>query len=581
MAMAPPIDTAAHESPSPDQRLIVRWRRRRWVTVLGLALLGVVVAYGFVLRAWLVAHTPLTSDQAVVGLMARAAMAGHFSTFYWGQAYGGAEPYVAIPFVWATHGSPFALGATAAFCWAVAAVVIGVAVALVTGRRFIGVAAGTLAWVWPYAVVWNSLRESGFRAVNVVCGLIMIYAAVRIHRGGNRWGNGAVLGLAVGVGWWSSPEIAYFAVPTAVVLAASWKRAFARGARWSRPWHPGPVVVACGAAVLGALPWLVTNIGSSFASLRASSLPTYHGIGYVGRLSVFFRAMLPVQLGVRSVPGGQWAVGPVAGPVLYGLLVAVLVVSLVRAVVPGRRGRAAAPAMGAACGVLAFPFLYAAVPSTAYWLDGRYGVALPALVILTVAMAWVGVPDTGDVPARPRRARHMRRRAVGPTGVAVACASVLAGAVLTVATAQASGVPDRPSAFFSGWSNPEQPAQTVDNELLSHGIHDAYADYWVAYVLDDLAYGRLFVSPSSLDVRRWPAATAAVLRAPRQAWLFVAPGHGLAADQAFGNPEPGPGGYSETVFKWLLAEQAVAFRVVHLGVLDAVVPDRRVTLPRP
>jgi hypothetical protein len=581
VAIAPPIDTPAPERPSTDQPPFVRQRRRPWVTVLGLVVLGVVVAYGFVLRAWLVAHSPLTSDQAVVGLMARAAMAGHFSTFYWGQAYGGAEPYVAIPFVWATHGSPFALDATAAFCWAVAALVLGAAVALVTGRRFLGAAAGTLAWVWPYAVVWNSLRESGFRALNVVCGLVMVYAAVRIHRGGSRWGNGAMLGLAVGVGWWSSPEIAYFAVPTAVVLAASWERAFARGARWSRPWRPGPVLLACGAAVLGALPWLVTNVGSSFASLRPSSLPTYHGIGYAGRLSVFFRAMLPVQLGVRSVPGGRWAVGPVAGPVLYGLLVAVLVASLVRAVVRGRQGRAAAPVMGAACGVIAFPFLYAAVPSSGYWFDGRYGVALPALVILTVAVAWVGVPERGDESARPRRARRMRRRAIGPTGVAVACLSVLAGAVLTVATAQASGVPDRPGAFFSGWSDPEQPAQTVVNDLLAHGIHDAYGDYWVAYVLDDLASGHLVVSPSYLDVRRWPAATAAVRRAPHQAWLFVAPGHGLAANLAFGNPEPGPGGYSETVFKWLLAEQGVGFRVVHLGVLDAVVPDRRVTLPRP
>ncbi len=555
-------------------------RRASWLT--GAAVLAVVAAYGFALRAWLVAHSPLDSDQAVVGLMAKAALAGHFSTFYWGQAYGGAEPYLAAPIVWATHGSPFALDATAALLSAVAAVVVGAVVAEATGRRFAGAAAGTLAWVWPYAVVWNSLRETGFRGVNVVCGLVMVYAAVRIGLGGNRWRNGVVLGLAAGVGWWSSPEIAYFALPTAVVLVASWERLFAGGRRWAGPWRPGPILAALAAAVVGALPWLYTNVGTSFASLRTSSLPTYMGIGYAGRLSVFFRAMLPVQLGVRSVPGRQWAVGPVAGPVLYGALLVVVAASVVRAAVAARHGRRAAPALAAAAGVVVFPFLYAAVPSSGYWMDGRYGVALPLLVVLLVATAWVGVPaERGEAARAPRAAHASPRRGFETARVAVLCAAVVAGAGLTVVTASAAGVPVRPRAFFTGWSDPEQPMRAAGGALVDAGLHDAYASYWVAYVLDDLYPGRLAVSPSYLDVVRWPAEAGAVRRAPDPVWLFAAPGQALGAARAVGNPEPGPGNYTEHDFESLLAAQGVGYRVVHLGVLDAVVPDRRVTLPRP
>ncbi|MGO9455494.1 MAG: hypothetical protein ACLP62_00400 [Acidimicrobiales bacterium] len=555
---------------------------RRAYSLAGVAALAVVAAYGFVLRAWLVAHSPLDSDQAVVGLMAKAALAGHFSTFYWGQAYGGAETYLAAPIVWATRGSPFALDATAALLSAVAAVVVGATVAEATGRRFAGAAAGTLAWVWPYAVVWNSLRETGFRGVNVVCGLVMVYVAVRIGLGGNRWRNGVALGLAAGVGWWSSPEIAYFALPTAVVLAASWERLFAGRRRWAAPWRPGPVLAALGAAAVGALPWIYTNAGSSFASLRTSSLPAYMGIGYGGRLSVFFRAMLPVQLGVRSVPGGQWAVGPVAGPVLYGVLLVVVAASVARAVVAARRGRRAAPALAAAAGVVAFPFLYAAVPSSGYWLDGRYGVALPALVVLLLATAWVGVPAEEGEAVRSTRAAHAAaRRGFEAARVAVLCAAVVAGAGLTVVTASAAGVPVRPQTFFTGWSDPEQPMRAAGAVLVDAGVHDAYASYWVAYVLDDLFPGRLAVSPSYLDVVRWPAEAAAVRRAPDPAWLFVAPAEALEADRAVGNPEPGPGNYTEHDFESLLAAQGVGYRVLHLGVLDAVVPDHRVTLPRP
>jgi hypothetical protein len=63
------------------------------------------------------------------------------------------------------------------------------------------------------------------------------------------------------------------------------------------------------------------------------------------------------------------------------------------------------------------------------------------------------------------------------------------------------------------------------------------------------------------------------------AWLFFAPGQVASAAAAFSNPQPGPGPYTEVSFEALLRERGIAFKVVSLGVLDAVVPARRLTTP--
>jgi hypothetical protein len=543
--------------------------------------------FGLALRAWLLNHTVLNSDEAVVGLMAHGVLNGHFATFYWGQHYGGAEPYPVAVVLWLSHGSPTGIGATAALLSALAAVLVGAIAAAVSGSRRLGAAAGAVAWIWPYAVVWNSLRETGFRGVCLVCGLVAFASTLAIHRGRRGLATYLVLGLAVGVGWWATPEIVYFAVPVAVVLVASWDRLYPGAARWKGPWRPTPVLVVAGGMLVGALPWIYTNVGSGFASLRTGSLPNYQGIGYGGRLEVFFRAMLPVQLGVRAVPGGAWVGGSVVGPVLYGVLAALVVVALVRAGLVARQGRRAAPLVGVAAGVAAFPFVYALVPATGYWVDGRYGVLLPSLVVmmLVMALAWP-VTRAETVPGRARHARPVR--AGGRSSAAtmtpvlvVACVGVLAAGVLTTAAAQAGGVPITPRAYAAGWGDPEAPARHVVAEMQRHHIRYAYGSYWTAYVLDALDPDGVVVTPSHLDVVRWPEAAAAVRSSPDPAYLFSAPGHLHAATQAFANAETGPGNFNQKQFTGLLEAQGVPFRVVHLGVLDAVVPAHRVTLPAP
>jgi hypothetical protein len=567
--------------------------------------IGLAGAYGLVLRLWLLGHTPVNSDWAVAGLMAKSILSGHFWTFYWGQQYGGVEPYLVAPVVWLSGGSPWAMGVTAALLSAVAAVLVGVVVGASTGRRWLGWAAGMLAWVWPYAVVWNSIREYGFRGVTMACGLLAVWMAVRIHRGPTRVVDSAVLGLAVGIGWWSSPELVYFAAPVAVVLVVSWDRLFDRDRRLLGPWRPGPVAAAVAGAVVGALPWLYTNIGTGFASLQTGSLPSYRGLGYGARLRVFFHDMLPVQLGVRTVPGGAWVGGRTVGPVLYGIVAAVVVVIVVAALGSVRRGRTAAPALGAAAGIVLFPFLYALVPSTGYWVDGRYGVYLPAFIAIAAGVVLAGARPAVDLAGPPpdlpsgipsggpsgvprhrpgAHRRHRRRRsaptlAAGTVGLVAATVGLVGASGLTVLAARAGGVPARPGTFVSGWRDPEAPVRQIVAAMDEHGLRYAYGTYWTAYVLDYVAGGRVVVTPSPLDVVRLPSAAAAVATSPGPAWLFYPTGHTAAAGAAFANPETGPGNYTEAQFESLLTGRHVPYTVVHVGVLDAVVPAHRITLP--
>jgi len=109
------------------------------------------------------------------------------------------------------------------------------------------------------------------------------------------------------------------------------------------------------------------------------------------------------------------------------------------------------------------------------------------------------------------------------------------------------------------------------------GIRTAYADYWTAYSLDFLDPG-LSVSPTPLDPVRSSSLAEAVARSPHPAWLFSAPSHLDGANRAFGD-EQGPGAYSELAFTDYLDHQGVPYRVVHLGILDAVIPDRTVHPP--
>jgi hypothetical protein len=566
---------AAERTVAPQPSYELEWPLPAEAARAALVVAGAIaIVYGGLVRLWLLAHLPLFGDEAIVGLMARSIDAGHFSAFYWGQQYGGLEPYLAA-IVLPVGGGATALNATPALLSALAAVLVGVITFAVGRNRLLAFAAACVAWVWPFAVVWGSVRELGVHSAALCCGLAAVACCVRAYRGWAGHGTFVVLGLVVGLGWWASPEILYFA-PTCLVLLCAWwwNASHAESVEvqsdQARPTRGVSLGLAVAGFFVGSLPWWYANAHSGFASLRPGVLPA-SGSTFGARLSVFFHDMLPLQLGARTVASGSWVGGPLVGQTIFAFLLVLVGAAVGWAVwLCARRPRELAP-LALAAGVVTFPFLYAAAPSTGYWIDGRYGVYLPAL---TAALF-------GSVLAARRRETSSdplgaSTRAATPGVLVSAALGVLGATCLTVGAAHAAGVPASPS-FFSGWQNPNASMQHVVEAMRANHIEAAYGDYWTAYDLDFVSHGQPVVSPSVLDVNRSAAIAAQVRSSKDPAWLFFAPGQAAAA--AFSNPQPGPGPYTEASFEALLRQRGIPFKVVRLGVLDAVVLAHRLTTP--
>lgn len=531
------------------------------------AAVAVLAVLGVVLRLWFLAHDPLNADQAIVGLMAQAIDHGHFPAFFWGQDYGGAEPYVTAVGVAVFGLHHWVIDATPALLGAVASLVAWRLGRVLTGSGAAGAVAGAVIWVWSEVDLWSSTREYGFRGVVLVCILLAALASAHLVRDArsaeHRWWPWVLLGAAGGLGWWASPEILYVGLPAVVV--AIW--ATARGVRNRGRSALAPLGAAAAAAVVGALPWLVASVHDGFASLSAAGADqSVGGFGYGGRLQIFFVHTLPMALGARLPLSGAWLGGPAVGMVLLALAVAVLGGGLVAAWrVPAARALVA--------GVACYPFVEAAMGPTYYWQDGRYGVYL-------VPLAVVGAVTGGYrllTGFRRRSVRGHRPLHAAAAGAVVLCALAAASTVATVVaatgTAGASGSGRGfASAPLALTGTPDQVATTVSAALVAHHLDHAVANYWVAYDLDALSGGRVQVTPP--DIVRVPSLARSVQRARTAAWLFVGP---TAADAAqvgaqFQNPMPEPFGLTPAAFTAILAAHGISVRTVDVGPMVAVVP---------
>lgn len=538
------------------------------VAVLVVATLAIV--YGLLLRVWLLTELPIWGDEAIVGIMARAINGGHFTAFYWGQHYGGLEPYVVALGLKVGGGGEPALNGTPAVLCAVGALLVGAVTFAATKNRLMAFAAAAAVWVWPYVVIWQSVREGGFREATLCCGFVALLCCIRAYRRCAGPGTFILLGGSLGLGWWASPEIGYFALSCLVLLLTWWwsasrPRAGAVGAHDAEPSRWGAFGLVIGGGLLGSLPWLYANAHTGLASLKSSSLPANGGATYGERLSVFFHSMLPLQLGVRTIGSGEWVGGSSFGKLLYAFLLLLIASACAWAVWVVVRQRTTLVPASVAAGVIAYPFLYAAAPGTAYWQDGRYGIYLPALLVVLFA--------TSLATLHPRRSlSNGERTSVAAGALVLAAVGVLGALVLTVAGARTADVP---ATFFTSWRQGDAPMEQVVQALRQHHITHAYGDYWTAYDLDFLSGGSPVISPSRLDTVRSTGLAAEVASAKNPAWLFFAPRETARAAAVFGNPQPGPGPYTERSFEAHLKALGIGYKVVRLGVLDAVVPAHR------
>ncbi len=465
------------------------------------ALGGAVVVIGIVLRAIVYRSSIgyVDADEAVWGLMARHAVDGHLSTYYWGQAYGGTQEVVAVALL-------FALGGTHLFFMRIVPILLAAATAVVVwriGRRvlgeFQGIVAGLIFWIWPPYLLWKLNVWHGFYGTGVLYAALIILFVLRLDEDPNRR-DAVVLGLLLGLAFWQTLQILPIAAPAVLWLTIR------RPAVWRYAWLAVP------AAFVGALPWLLSNLRHDWWSfnLPAGETP------YLGRLRGGINSTFPMQLGLRVPFSSDWLLGPVVSPIIYVAAVAAFVVVGWRL----RRTRLSLVFLI----VLTFPFSYATAGLTWITNEPRYVVLIaPALAVL---LAW-------PASTLPR-----------------------AAVVLALACAVSVGMLGK----WIAWGDDNARAAAVDRKTLDVrpaireldrlGIDRVYADYWIAYRItfdtrervigSELNLGSLAAvgphrvlpeKPSDPTDHRWPAYDQAVRDADRHAYLLAEHGQFTAKDR--------------------------------------------------
>jgi hypothetical protein len=551
----------------------------RGVLVVAVA---VVALLGLLLRLWALSRHPFNADEAVVGVMARGILHGHFSAFYWGQSYGGGEPYV-VALVFALFGqSAFTLGLTPVLLDAVAAVLV-----FALGRRLfspaVGISAALLFWIWPESALWQSTIEYGFRFATLDCGLGLAVIGLRIAANGDRIGGGTLraraerkrrvdlfaMGLVFGVGFWCSPEIAYYAIPVAGVLGFRLVRGRLR-------LGPVDVIIAVVAAIIGALPWLWSNLRSDFGSFHPVSQPYPK---FSEHYAMFTTHALPIALGLQLHGDGAWLGGEPLGHAVELVAVACVVLFLAWCLLQRRAGF-----LVVFCVV--FPLLYSYWPFTWYWIDARYVLYLPSVLAIVAAAA---ASELVRHLHLPRQVSFRPELIVVPVVLAVALSTTLL-ACYRLTPFRPDKVRGTPSATWTSFqSNPNDFEDTLADDLVRDRVSHVFAGYWLAFPLTFVSGGA--ITASDILFSRNPTLLADVSNSPDPSWLFAdprTPGF-MRLVSITGSTLLDPGCalvgarcLTAPVFERALARADISYRAIVIGSegVMVVLPRRKIDLGR-
>lgn len=401
----------------------------------------------------------VNADEALVGLMALHLLEGEWSTFFWGQSYGGTIDVILLAPVIAL------LGVTRMTLQVVPLLESIVATVLVwaVSRRSLGPGGGLTAsavfWTFPASSVWWQTRQSLLYLPIVILGLVIVLCAQRIAEDSAPERNWLILGLAAGLGWWTSPQILYFLLPGCLWLL--WKR-------------PESVLrsgwMAIPAFVLGAAPWIVTNVVDGWVSL--TNIPDVTD-GPWERLVALASGGVPMALGLY-IPFEETWIAPTVGPILYLVGLAALVFALAL-----RRSSAAVHLWL----LLAFPILFVVIPAAAYVGSGRYFFFLAPSIAITLG--------------------SLARRDAGRIILMAVTAALTAVGLYQMRDLPISFVPEV-----------EPLVEVLDANEVEHVV----AGFWLAYKLTWETEEAVIASPTG--VNRYPPYTDEIISADSIAYVY-------------------------------------------------------------
>jgi hypothetical protein len=440
----------------------------------------------------------LGTDEAVWGLMARHAEHGEVSAFFWGQAYGGTQEVLPVAFLFRIFGTHLVLMRLVPIVFSAAAIVVVWRIGRRLGGESVGLTAALLLWYWPVYAVWKVEIWSGFYGGGLLYSALVLWLVLLVDERQSR-SRIALLGVVLGLAFWESLQTVAIIVPALAWLTVRRPRA------WIGAWAAVP------GAVLGALPWLLSNLSHDWWSF------SLHGGGgtYPSRLRAFGIATFPEMLGLRVPFSVEWLPDKLVGGAVYIALAATIVVT---AWLWRRRAAGLLPLV-----VIVFPLVAALSALTTVEDEPRYVFVLAPALVLLAATAASRLP-----------------RSV----LLLAVAAVLSSVAL------AKWIDWRDDRLpIDRYNTGEVDVRPAITTLERAGIDRAFAHYSIAYrmtfdtrervIVSEADLSRLTVvapgrvlppAPTGYTTHRHPAYDRAVRTAARFAYVFVQRQPGLAVD---------------------------------------------------
>lgn len=462
-----------------------------------------VLLQGLLIKVWYGGHIPIDSDEAIDGLMATSIQHGHTWAFYWGQSYGGIEPYLTSGVLWILPDNGVALRVTATVIVLIGMICLWRAARNLLESRPLALGVTAVSFAFPLASVIALAHEYGFRSTTVALSFALLLVGVRIAEasdGAPLW-SFALAGLLGGLGWWSSPEIVFFGVAAAICVIGGvgaikgWRR------------RASAMAALAGAAFVGSIPWWWVSLSTNFSTLHSAAASEEP---FSGRLGIFITHVVPLQFGFQQPYTGKALLVPGRGlthDVILWLIVALVALASIAAIAAGRGRRAVGIA------ALVSPFLYAASPAAWYWIDGRYAVYLLPLYLLVLAIGLERIVG--------RKGRHTSSRWRSLV-VSATTLVVLVGAMSWTGWQFDWLVRDHfgsKAGLFSEYSASDGGMVPLASQLRGAEVTTGWADYWVAYRLDFLSGGHLVVSPTPNQSVRNDQILAEVKGSSEPVWL--------------------------------------------------------------
>ena len=420
--------------------------RAFYVFIALVSLVGIILHY-------IVIRSPfgvINSDEALSGLMASSIRKGHFTTFLWGQNYGGTLEAFFISGLGALigdHSAFFTIPIIESF-------IVALLLFRLTREKFgfeIALLIATLSISFPALSLWNNARPMLWYQSSIILGLtaILIVSKIKQPISTSNW---IFLGALFGFGWWGSAQSLFYIVPCLVTVVGH--RNF-------------PSIRQFGLAIVSFLlasgPWWYTNFRTGFASL--SEGPPADGT-IRDHLMTQLKIGWPSVFGLRQPFNGEWLHASL--PFVFLVLLAGSAIYYLPRMFRGRREPNTLLLV-----IPTFVILQALAPTGSFIGSGRYYIFVVPSVLVVIGTFFAYLVNRFD--------------RIGKFVVAslVICA-LISTAVSLRAIRQFQFGPTRLS--------------DVATALNERNISGVYGDYWVVYALawED---PQLKVSPTTTDRR--------------------------------------------------------------------------------